>query len=38
MRAAPDAVTLDTTRLDVESAFARAVEIVDSRQAGSTPA
>ncbi len=33
MRAAADAVTLDTTRLDIESSFARAVEIVESRAA-----
>jgi cytidylate kinase len=32
MRAAEDAITLDTTRLDIESAFARAVAIVESRQ------
>ena len=32
MRAAADAVTLDTTRLDIESSFARAVEMdVESR-------
>ncbi len=33
MRAAPDAVTIDTTRLDVESAFARAMQVVESRRA-----
>jgi cytidylate kinase len=32
MRPASDAIRLDTTRLDVESAFARAVEIVESRR------
>ncbi len=32
MRAAEDAVSLDTTRLDVEGAFARALEIVESRR------
>jgi CMP/dCMP kinase len=37
MRPAPDAVSLDTTRLDVESAFARAVEIVESRRALRAP-
>ena len=37
MRPAPDAVSLDTTRLDVESAFARAVEIVESRRARRAP-
>jgi len=31
MRAAADAVTLDTTRLDIEASFARAVAIVDGR-------
>ena len=31
MRAAPDAVTLDTTRLDIEGAFAAAREIVEAR-------
>jgi cytidylate kinase len=34
MRAAEDAVTLDTTRLNIEQSFARAVEIVESRKAG----
>jgi cytidylate kinase len=31
MRAAEDAITLDTTRLDIEASFARAVEIVEGR-------
>ena len=31
MRAAADAVTLDTTRLDIDASFARAVEIVETR-------
>jgi CMP/dCMP kinase len=31
MRAAADAVTLDTTRLDIEASFARAVAIVEGR-------
>jgi len=31
MRAAPDAVTLDTTRFDIDASFARAVEIVETR-------
>jgi cytidylate kinase len=34
MRAAEDAVTLDTTRLNIEQSFTRAVEIVESRKAG----
>jgi CMP/dCMP kinase len=33
MRAAADAITLDTTRLDIEASFARAVEIVETRSA-----
>jgi len=37
MRAAADAVTLDTTRLDIEVSFARAVEIVESRTSGRAP-
>jgi cytidylate kinase len=32
MRAAADAETLDTTRLDIESAFARALAIVEARR------
>ena len=32
MRAAVDAETLDTTRLDIESAFARALAIVEARR------
>jgi CMP/dCMP kinase len=32
MRAAPDAISLDTTRLSVEEAFSAAVRIVDSRR------
>jgi cytidylate kinase len=31
MRAAADAITLDTTRLDIDSSLARALEIVESR-------
>ena len=31
MRAAEDSVTLDTTRLDIDQSFAKAVEIVESR-------
>ena len=34
MRAAADATTLDTTRLDIESAFSAAVDIVERRQRG----
>ena len=34
MHAAADAETLDTTRLDVERAFARAMEIVEARRGG----
>jgi len=33
MRAAADAETLDTTRFDIEAAFARAVAIVEARRA-----
>ena len=33
MRAAPDAVVLDTTTLDADAAFARAVEIIAGRRA-----
>jgi cytidylate kinase len=32
MRAAPDAVTLDTTRLGIDDAFAAAIRIVDGRR------
>ena len=32
LRAAPDAMTLDTTRLSVEAAFAAAVDIVEARR------
>jgi cytidylate kinase len=32
MRAAADAETLDTTRLDIESAFARAMAIIEARR------
>jgi cytidylate kinase len=32
MRPAPDAETLDTTRLNIEDAFAKASQIVDSRR------
>ncbi len=32
MRAAPDAVVLDTTALDANAAFARALEIVKAKQ------
>ena len=31
MRAADDAITLDTSRLDIDASFARAVEIVENR-------
>jgi len=31
MRAAADAITLDTTRLDIDASFARAVDIVEGR-------
>ena len=34
MRAADDAVTLDTSRLDIDASFARAVEIVERRAGG----
>jgi len=34
MRAAADATTLDTTRLDIESAFSEAVDIVERRPRG----
>ena len=34
MRSAADATTLDTTRLDIESAFSAAVDIVERRQRG----
>ena len=34
MRASADATTLDTTRLDIDRAFAAAVDIVEARRAG----
>jgi CMP/dCMP kinase len=38
MRPADDAVTLDTTRLDIDQSFARAVEIIESRLRNAKPA
>ncbi len=37
MRAAEDSVTLDTTRLDIDQSFAKAVEIVESRARAKRP-